>query len=170
MARPVGSKNVKWDKAELEKLYWQEGLSSTQIAQRIGVTGSAVRRAMSKLGIKIRTLSEALSGDRHYKWRGGKSKTSTGYIEVYMPNHPRANKRGRVYEHLLVWEATHGRKLRKGEIVHHLNGIKTDNRPENLIALKKKTHDRFIPILRERIRYLENELVRCSQQVMELNV
>jgi len=170
MARPTGTKNYKWDKEELIRLYWGQGLSSNKIALKLGVTGSAIRIAMLKLGIKTRSLSDALSGSRHYAWQGGKSKTSTGYIEVYMPEHPRANKRKRVYEHILVWESTHSRKLRKGEIVHHLNGIKDDNRPENLIAMMGKEHIRWIPTLQKRIRQLEEELKRCSQSVMDLRI
>ena len=170
MSNRLGVKNIKWDKTELTRLYWDEKMSSRQIADKLGVTGSAVRLAMQRLGIKKRSLSESLSGDKHYRWQGGKSKTSTGYIEVYMPEHPKANKRKRVYEHILVWEATHNRKLRKGEIVHHLNGIKTDNTPENLIAMIDKKHIRWIPILQKHIRQLEAEIKRCSQTVMELKI
>lgn len=164
MARPIGSKNMKWDKEQLYDLYHKQGLDSNQVGDKLGATGSAVRIAMYKLGIPTRTLSQATSGERHYAWKGGIHKDSSGYVEVYMPQHHRAGKRGYVRQHILVWEQANGRELANDEIVHHLNGTKDDNRPENLIVLKKKTHDRFIPILQVRIRELER---RCSQEVME---
>jgi len=42
---------------------------------------------------------------------------------------------GRILLHRFVWEQANGRKLREGEIVHHINGNKRDNRAENLEAL-----------------------------------
>lgn len=41
----------------------------------------------------------------------------------------------RVYLHRHVWEKANGRKLAEGEIVHHVNENKRDNRPENLEVL-----------------------------------
>ena len=45
--------------------------------------------------------------------------------------------------HDLILEKKIGRKLKSFEVCHHLNGVKTDNRPENLIVLTKKKHDKF---------------------------
>jgi hypothetical protein len=56
-----------------------------------------------------------------YHGKGGKS----AYITM------RLNGR-KIKYHRFVWERANGRKLRRGEIVHHKNGNKRDNRPENL--------------------------------------
>lgn len=76
-------------------------------------------------------------------WKGGKS-MSHGYVYVYAPGHPRATfNKNRVFEHILVWEKAHGQLLPDGLVVHHLNGIKTDNRAENLIAITQCEHMRL---------------------------
>lgn len=69
-------------------------------------------------------------GERHARWKGGRSK-SGDYIIAYAPGHPRGYK-GRVLEHILVMEKKLGRFMRPGENIHHKNGIRTDNRDENL--------------------------------------
>ena len=56
-----------------------------------------------------------------------------GYVMVRAPGHPRARTaRGYVFEHILVMEEILGRTLASDETVHHINGVKNDNRPENL--------------------------------------
>ena len=61
------------------------------------------------------------------------SKDASGYIQVYCPEHPRSHKKGnKVPEHILVMEQVIGRYITKEETVHHKNGIRDDNRPENL--------------------------------------
>lgn len=47
-------------------------------------------------------------------------------------DHPNSNHRGQVLEHVKVMSEMLGRPLRKGENVHHKNGVRDDNRPENL--------------------------------------
>ncbi len=76
------------------------------------------------------------SGEKNYGWKGGRQKNSHGYILVYKPNHPFCNKRRYILEHRLVMEKHIGRYLLSKEVVHHINKIHSDNRPENLILFK----------------------------------
>src|SRR5438552_10076961 len=73
------------------------------------------------------------TGKKNGNWRGGRSLASNGYILIRVTkNHHLADIRGYAYEHRLVAEKKIGRRLRTGEIVHHKNGVKHDNRPVNL--------------------------------------
>jgi tellurite resistance-related uncharacterized protein len=69
--------------------------------------------------------------DNHYAWKGGRC-NKNGYILVYKPNHPFCKSDGYIYEHRLVMEKHLGRYLKPKEYIHHKNGIKDDNRIENL--------------------------------------
>jgi hypothetical protein len=72
-------------------------------------------------------------GVKNGMWRGGRSVASNGYILIRVhKNHHLADCRGYAYEHRLVAEGKIGRRLEPGEQVHHKNGIKSDNRPENI--------------------------------------
>lgn len=98
--------------------------------------------------------------ERNPHWKGGRPLSSGGYPLVQCWEHPKARRQdGYVFEHMLVWERTHNQTLPDGYVIHHLNGIKIDNRPRNLIALPKGKHHyaMYLQGLKLRIRELEAE-------------
>jgi len=79
-------------------------------------------------------------GSKHFQWKGGRWQAATGYVYVKMPDHPNAMGNGYVAEHALVMSSHIGRPIGKGEIVHHINGIRHDNRINNLIVMTNAKH------------------------------
>lgn len=80
-------------------------------------------------------ISKARKAGKHRSpnWKGGKRTGRTdGYVQVYKPEHPGSSIEGYVMEHRLVMESVLGRYLSGVEVVHHINGVRNDNRPENL--------------------------------------
>lgn len=103
-------------------------------------------------------------GEHNANWKGGRAQHGDGYVLIRLaPDDPRRNGRKHPYllEHLLVWEAANG-PLPKAWNVHHLNGIKTDNRLENLLGLPNHEHHSHpheaIKPYEARIRTLEDRL------------
>lgn len=72
------------------------------------------------------------NGETHPSWRGGTTIRGDKYIDIYSPTHPNAKKSGYVAEHISVMSESLGRPLFKSEQVHHKNGVRNDNRIENL--------------------------------------
>lgn len=65
--------------------------------------------------------------DKAPRGTGSRWINNHGYVTLTLPG-----QKGRIAEHRYVMEQTLGRKLLPGENVHHINGVKDDNRPENL--------------------------------------
>lgn len=87
-----------------------------------------------------------------------------GYAMEYLPDHPRADKRGLVLAHIIAYEKHTGTRVPEGYVIHHINGVKTDNRPENLTMLTVSEHT----ILHNRVRkYSAETKLKLSHKAKE---
>ena len=77
-----------------------------------------------------------IAGAKNPRWNNGTKIHNKGYLLIRKPSHPLCTKDGYVYAHRLVVETKIGRFLKPKEACHHINKIKDDNRPENLIAFR----------------------------------
>lgn len=83
-----------------------------------------------------------------------------GYRIIHLPEHHRSMTndcwKGYVYEHIVVAEKYLGRKLTENEVVHHLDGNRSNNDTANLLVLERSQHvklhmwiDKGAPFLKE---------------------
>lgn len=138
------------------------GVSAVQISRivrRAGVTRSASERqrmshARPEVKAKLsssaqgRRLSETAKeklrsriGELNGRWRGGVTLSGTGYYG-FTASPANGNNAGR-FVHQVVAEQEIGRPLMKGECVHHVDGNKMNNSPENLQVMAESKHARL---------------------------
>jgi hypothetical protein len=113
----------------------------------------------------LKCLPQLRKGTGNPNWKGGRIKVD-GYIEIkLLPDDfffSMALKDRYVLEHRLVMAKSLGRCLQRWEIVHHKNGIRDDNRIENLQLVTDDRHKQ-ITILEQRIIYLEKRLSKYEK-------
>ena len=119
------------------------------------------------------------SGSLNANWIGGRRKTTQGYIIINKLQISDSDKqyidlsesRKVIPEHRLVMALSLKRKLDRSEIVHHINGDKTDNRIENLELFSAKQHSAITymeSVWENKIKDLEEEIVKLKEQLFEL--
>lgn len=79
---------------------------------------------------------------KQHRWKPGGSVGSTGHVKVRVgKGHPLADRNGYAYEHLVVWVSYGHLRPQQGQVLHHANGDKTDNRIENLHLMTRADHN-----------------------------
>lgn len=147
---------------KLSDLYERQRMSFAEIAKEVGCNPSTVRYYLKKHGIHIRTKDEWFSDSRkkagkalqgreritpelreklnagirlhHDATASGVSLKPSGYLE-----YTRGKHKGRSV-HVVAAEKSIGRRLLSGEHVHHIDGNKLNNSPENLRVLTISEH------------------------------
>jgi hypothetical protein len=107
--------------------------------------------------------------DNNGCWKGGRKINAKGYIEIKLPYDspylPMANMQRYVREHRLIMAKHIGRLLYPWEIIHHLNGNKSDNRIENLLLLPNQNEHAPDCLLRNYIKRLEKRLSKLKTEL-----
>lgn len=127
------------DKNILYSLYWKENRNLVEIGRIYSVSGQTIMRTMIKFGIKRKLRN----------WKTNLIRTRNplkkrGYIKIYLPSHPCCDCDGYVFEHRIVMEKHIGRHLYKSEIIHHIDGDRSNNHISNLMLLPNlAAHNKF---------------------------
>jgi hypothetical protein len=103
----------------------------TRFATRLGMCHAHAARE-KKRALGARPLSSMTPEIRRKSKHGDGAFNKDGYRIIFVPGHPNAHPNGTISEHRYVMAQHIGRPLRPGENVHHKNGVRTDNRIENL--------------------------------------
>lgn len=105
------------------------------------------------------------SFEKNNNWRGGKTTTKHGYILIRVGiGHPMADCRGYAYEHRVVASKKIGRVLLPTEKVHHINGDRSNNMPDNLDVVASNA-EHFIKHRKTTGRRMpkeENPIISCQ--------
>lgn len=121
---------------------WNKGLTAetNEILARIGQC-TKNRIVSEETREKLRQAKLGKCGEESCHWKGGNSYTSHAGYEV--------NYKG--YKHRQIAEECLGKKLHTKDVVHHLDGNKTHNSPENLIVLSPSSHSKLHHWMKDRL-------------------
>lgn len=129
------------EELEIVRLYQLPGSSLHSLGALFGCSYGTIRNVLVRRGVPRNPNRGRGSrpGRQSWRWAGGRSVSKEGYVRLRvsgLEDRPLAavlaTHHGVVLEHRLVMAEHLGRPLRPNESVHHINGVRDDNRIENL--------------------------------------
>jgi len=103
------------------------------------------KETRKKIGEKSKAKwTEDYKRKHYYSKYAGKKRIINGYVYIKDYSHPNRNSHNLVPEHVLVMTQHLGRPLENGEVIHHIDGDKTNNDISNLYLCKDKSEHRKI--------------------------
>lgn len=138
-----------WDEQELAifmKLY--PYFKNSELSEYMNRSISSIQHKAARLGLKkdrdaLALYKSQICGEKSPSWKGGKKINKKGHVLVLDKKSPHAESNGYILEHRKVMIDFLGRPLSDNEVVHHINGDKTDNRIENLELMDRGEHTRL---------------------------
>lgn len=111
------------DHMDIRRLY-EGGMSQGAIGERVGRCGSNIGQILRRQGVRGRSPQERFSGTYSVHTRK----------RVKQRHHARASVDGRIDEPAAIIEALTGRQIGTEHPIHHVNGDRQDNRPDNFVV------------------------------------
>ena len=111
--------------------------------QRARKLGVPIDQIPDGRGKNPKSWNNTKRGSAHYRWNADRMESDAGYVKIRVGiEHPLADPNGYAYEHLVVWCAAGNPRPGEGELLHHRNEDKTDNRYSNLELTTRPDHNR----------------------------
>lgn len=112
-----------------------KGKFAKELGRELGVNHQVITNCLRRNGVRVVKRWAKNTGSKNGRWKNGK-RMIKGYLHILNPDHHLARKDGYVPVHRINAEKKIGRKLKNGEVIHHIDGNILNNNQNNLIVFK----------------------------------